>query len=83
MSRLKFNLIHDYRCEDRGGLYAVFTTGKGISREHWFCAPNKSIAHAADEYLRDKFNMRLTKRQCDFIRKRYSEEIKRYPKYNC
>lgn len=76
MKRLKFEMWK-HRPEV-GGIMFSFTDGKGHTQETWFGGPPTSIDHVSPSYLYGRFSNAKNERHCEFIKRRYKEEIQRF-----
>lgn len=75
MARLKFEMWR--HSPEGGGIMFSFTDGNGNRAETWFGAPPGSIDHVCLVYLKNRFPNVKNDRHCQFIKRRYKEEIMR------
>ncbi|MNW51110.1 hypothetical protein D3C74_285860 [compost metagenome] len=73
MARMKFEMWKNR--PEYGGIKFAFTDGKGDRRVHSFGSPPESIDHVSPMYLYDRFSNAKNVRHCNFIKRRYKEEI--------
>jgi hypothetical protein len=77
-SHLKFDMwLHR---PEVGGIMCSFTDGKGATLETWFGSPPLSIDHVGPEYLGNRFANVSNEKHCEFIKRRYKEEITKFRK---
>lgn len=60
------------------GVTCTFTNGSGVSSTTYFNAPVMSISHVCPVYMKGRFWNVRDKRQMDFIKRRYAEEITKF-----
>lgn len=81
MARLKFEMFLDDKCKENRGISSKFTDGNGHSSFSWWSSPPTSIDHVDITYLQGRYSNVRTKRQVEFIKKQFKEEMKQFKEY--
>lgn len=78
MARLKFEMwVHVPKPGETDGYMSRFTDGKGLFTDSWWSSPPASIDHVGPEYLVQRHRHPNVRRNHDFIKMRYKEEMQR------